>query len=252
MIAEKQRLEKEIKSIQDKICELPQGKLICVHNGTYIKWFQSDGHNITYIPKKERKLAEQLAMKKYLHLKLEKLMREEEAIKTYLKQQELEDDLEKMVKLPEYSELLSSVWTPESQELCKWMDLPYSKNSRYPEQLTHRTSSGIFVRSKSETIIAMLLHMYKIPFRYECSLQLGEATIFPDFTIRHPITGQYFYWEHFGMMDDVSYSRKALSKLQLYIESGIYPSIQLITTYETKDKPLDSGVVEAMIKYYFL
>ena len=57
------------------------------------------------------------------------------------------------------------------------------------------------MRSKSEAMIAMSLYVQKIPYRYECELKLGSITLFPDFTIRHPETGEIFYWEHFGMMD---------------------------------------------------
>ncbi len=252
MIAEQQQLKKEIESIQKQICKLPDGKLICVHNGDYIKWHQSDGHNITYIPKKNRKLAEQLAMKKYLCLKKEELLQKQAAASTYLQQCDPENRSEKLLSIPEYSELLSPFWTSESKELEEWQSAPYMKNPIFPEQLVHRTSSGIFVRSKSEAIIVMLLHMYRIPFRYECELELGEITVFPDFTIRHPKTGQYFYWEHFGMMDNPVYSTKMLSKLQYYISNDIIPSIQLITTYETREHPLDSEVVEMLIKHYFL
>ncbi len=252
MIAEQQRLEKELESIQNKIGELPNGKLICVHNGDYIKWHQSDEHKITYIPKKNRKLAEQLAMKKYLCLKEEELVKEQAAIHTYLQQCKTENKAEELYEIPEYAELLLPSGTPESQELNEWMQAPYTRNPVCPEQLVHKTNSGILVRSKSEAIITMLLHMYKIPFRYECALQLGESTVFPDFTIRHPQTKQYFYWEHFGMMDNASYSTKALSKLRLYMANEIFPSIQLITTYETKEQPLDSAFVEMLIKYYFL
>ena len=98
----------------------------------------------------------------------------------------------------------------------------------------------------------MLLYINKIPFRYECALHLGETTLFPDFTIRHPKTGNVYYWEHFGLMDNPAYSQNAYSKLQLYTSHGIIPSIQLITTYETKDNPLSTDIVEKIIAYYFL
>lgn len=71
------------------------------------------------------------------------------------------------------------------------------------------------------------------------------------FTIRHPRTGQIYYWEHFGRMDDSVYAKKAGSKLQMYISSGIIPSIQLITTYETLDSPLDMEVIEKILHRYF-
>ena len=73
-----------------------------------------------------------------------------------------------------------------------------------------------------------------------------------DFTIRHPITGEMVYWEHFGLMDEEEYRNSVYKKLKLYCDNGIIPSINLITTYETKQHPLDANHVEAIIKEYFL
>ena len=100
-------------------------------------------------------------------------------------------------------------------------------------------------------MIAMLLHLNAIPYRYECALSLGGVTLFPDFTIRHPGTGALYYWEHFGLMDDPAYAKNAGSKLSLYAANGIIPSVHLITTYETKAYPLNAGI-EHLISYYFL
>ena len=80
---------------------------------------------------------------------------------------------------------------------------------------------------------------------------LGDISFYPDFTIRHPRTGEVYYWEHFGMMDEPPYAKKAMSKLNLYIENQIIPSINLITTYETKDHPLDLTQIKSIINYYF-
>lgn len=115
-----------------------------------------------------------------------------------------------------------------------------------------KTVAGIRVRSKSEALITMLLYTNKIPFRYECALTLGETTVYPDFTIRHPETKKTFYWEHFGLMDQPYYAQNTYSKLKLYTDHGIYPSIHLLTTYETQDHPLDSLLVENLIQTYFL
>lgn len=93
--------------------------------------------------------------------------------------------------------------------------------------------------------------MYGIPFRYECELQLGEIAVYPDFTIMHPKTEKIYYWEHFGLIDDSSYVRSAMAKQQNYIANGIIPTIQLITTYETKANPLDTETVEKTIERYF-
>ena len=189
-----------------------------------------------------------------LQARLKELLQEQRAIDFYLRHHNSDAGYAEHLLSENslYSELLSPYFTPESQELQKWMAQPYESNPAYPEQRIHKTSAGIFVRSKSEALIAMLLYMNKIPFRYECALSLGNVTVFPDFTIRHPHTGQFFYWEHFGMMDSSVYAKNAFSKLQLYTEHGIVQSIQLLTTYETKEHPLDSAAAENLIKSYFL
>lgn len=132
------------------------------------------------------------------------------------------------------------------------MNSPYERSLQYPEKLIHKSASGNIVRSKSEALIDTLLYINKIPFRYECILQLGTSSIYPDFTIIHPQTKEIYYWEHFGMMNNPDYQIKTISKLQLYFSHGIIPTIQLITTYETKDQPLTYDVVDKIIHDYFL
>ena len=253
MQAESIRLDKQISQLQEQLQKFPNGKLICSRNGNRYKWYQSNGHQISYIRKKDHSLAEQLAIKKYLSYTLEDLISEKRAIQFYLAHHRTDvKKVESLLSHPEFKRLLFPYFTPLSQELSEWMYATYPKNSKYPEQLIHKSSSGNLVRSKSEAMIDMLLHTNNLPFRYESLLQLDEITIFPDFTIRHPKTGEFFYWEHFGMMDNPSYSKKVSSKLDLYISHGIIPSIQLITTYETKDHPLSSETILQLIQQYFL
>ena len=253
-LAENQRLEQEILSIQEKIAKLPVGKLICTRNGNYIKWYQSDGKNLTYIPKKDKTLAERLAVRKYLTTQLAALQQEKTAIDFYLRHH-TDDNKEKERLLSNespYAALLSKHFLPVSEKMYEWMTEPYNHNEGYSEQCIYKTNTGHLVRSKSEALIAMLLHIYQIPFRYECELVLGETTVYPDFTILHPQTGQVYYWEHFGLLDNPNYAKNAMAKLQLYISNNIISSVQLITSYETKEYPLDVSMVENMIKYYFL
>ncbi|MBQ7840401.1 MAG: ATPase [Lachnospiraceae bacterium] len=254
MLSRQQRLKEKIASIQEKISRLPAGKLICTRNGDRIKWYHSDGHILTYLPKKQRKLAEQLAAKKYLTLLAEDLLREQKAIDSYLRHLPTDtgDSDQLLLGGSGYAELLTPFFKTKSQELSDWMNEPYECNEKYPEQLIHKTATGIFVRSKSESMIAMWLYTNGIPFRYECALHLGEITVFPDFTIRHPQTGHVYYWEHFGMMDQSAYCKSAISKMELYTSNKIYPSIQLLTTFETKENPLTSDIVEKMVEHYFL
>lgn len=254
MLSESRRFDTQIKLLQEQIKKFPTGKLICTRNGNRYKWYQSDGHHIVYIPKKNRSLAEKLAAKKYLSLMLEDLLAEKRAIQFYLNHHHSDTGRAEQLLThhAEFQRLLSPYFTPQSQELSDWMHASYIHNPKFPEQLIHKSSSGNLVRSKSEAMIDMLLHTNSIPFRYECKLQLGDVTVFPDFTLRHPKTGQFYYWEHFGMMDHSPYAKKVSQKLDLYISHGIIPSIQLITTYETKEQPLSSELITKLITHYFL
>lgn len=254
MLAERQRIEKEIQRINAEIEQLPKGRLLCSRNGRYHKWYQTDGKNQIYIPKNERRLAEQLAKKHYLSLLQEDWHKEKKAIDSYLKLHGLEKTKAEQLLLSdsEYRNLLSPNFQPLSKENLAWMNSPYNKNEKYTDKLVHKGYSGNMLRSKSEVLIDMQLYMNKIPFRYECALELGDIIVYPDFTIRHPKTGQIIYWEHFGLMDVPDYAKQAYAKLQLYNTHGIVPSIQLITTYETKEHPLNIEMVENIIRYYFL
>lgn len=151
-----------------------------------------------------------------------------------------------------YKDLLNSYYKPISQELQEWASAPYKQNPAFPEQLIHKGISGNMLRSKSEAMIDMSLYSNKLSYRYEAELILGSSTYYPDFTIRHPKTGEIIYWEHFGLMDDPSYYQKVFPKLYMYTSNGIIPSINLITTYETQNHPLSTDMVEKIINHYFL
>lgn len=254
MLAEHQRLKEQIHSLNSQLEQLPNGKLICTRNARHYKWYHSDGKKQTYIPKKNQHFAEQLAVKKYLSLLSEELAHEKRAIEFYLKHHKEKDGQanQLLTDHPEYQRLISPYFKPLSKELSDWVISPFDRNTKYPEQLTIKTVSGNLVRSKSEALIDMMLHVNRIPFRYECALDLGNVIFYPDFTIRHPQTGKFYYWEHFGLMNDPAYCKNAFSKQQHYAAHDILPSVQLITTYESKENPLNMEWVATLIQHYFL
>ena len=248
------RVNDKITALKKQLLSAPDGKLICGQSGKYCKWYQSDGHNKTYIPKSQRNLAEKLALKRYLSAEINDLINEKKALEAYLKiHRNAPKEAEQLLQSkPEYQKLLKSYFQPQNSIVESWQAESFEQNTAYPEQLNNPTASGNLVRSKSEMLIDLYLYKNKIPFRYECVLHLGEVTLFPDFTILHPLTHKIYYWEHFGLMDDSNYVKNACSKIQLYASHGIIPSIQLITTYETRDNPLNINVVENIIEQYFL
>lgn len=255
IMKEKLRLDDEINHIRSKLATMPKENLILAKNGEkYRKWYCSDGKQIKYIPKRERKEFTELICKKFLLVRLKALLQEQKAIDSYLKYHKEDSYLEEQELLQSsgFQEFISNIFQPKEKRFQEWMNAPYKKNTFHPENLIHKTRSGIYVRSKSEVLIARILSEQHIPFRYECALQLDERCIYPDFTILHPVTGEVFYWEHFGLMDDASYSQNAFSKMQLYNMNGIIPSVNLITTYETEKHPLSEEMIEKIVEYYFL
>ena len=126
-----------------------------------------------------------------------------------------------------------------------------NSNPKHPEHLTVKTVDGNYVRSKSEALIYMLLLNYSIAFRYECRLDVGGYIYYPDFTIRHPVTGEIFYWEHVGRLDKPDKVADFLQRLRIYMGNGILPDHNLILTYESEGHPLDFSIVQHKLEEFF-
>ena len=138
-----------------------------------------------------------------------------------------------------------------SEELKNWQQSEFQTNPDHPERRNIPAAGGIMVRSKSEAFIAFALSEHSIPFRYECALDIGFRTLYPDFTIMYPCPGQRKIWEHFGMMDDPEYVHKTANKLRTYIENGFIPDKTLFMTFESLSDPFDFEkvlfIIEKMI-----
>lgn len=248
-----QFLEKQIEKLKFQLSQYPSGHLTCIQNGKYVKNLYTQNGVRTHISKKNLDFIKTLAEKKYLSACLDDLIHEQDAISSFLKHyQNYTPKTQRLMKNPAYQKTISESIKPFSIELSEWAKETYERNSNRPEYLRHSCISGHIVRSKSEALIDQALFTHRIPFRYECALKLGELTLYPDFTIRHPETGNFFYWEHFGMMDSVSYSQNVFQKLQIYNSHGYIPTLNLITTYETQERPLTPETIETVIQQYFL
>lgn len=248
------KLHDEILHLQKKLKNYPKGNLFCVKNGKYVKWFQSNHSDPIYIPKSQRSLAVALAEKKYYTYQLESLLLQEKIMLKYEQlHQKNNQKIEQLLSEDSpYLDLLKEHVFGMPNELRDWMNADYQQNVAYPQHLLHKTLAGHMVRSKSEALISNSLFTRKIPYRYECILEIDNIQFFPDFTILHPQTGKIIYWEHFGLIDDPAYCDKSFNKLKIYALHGIIPSVNLILTFETRQYPIDVESIDTVIDKYFL
>lgn len=244
-------INSQIAFFQKKLRRAPVGKLICCHQETRVKWYVSFGDRRDYLPKSNRAFAKKLAEKEYF-LRCIASLKARQKILTYInRQNSIVKKPEELLAKPGYRELLSEYCYGLNKDLSDWANYDYESNPEFADKLVYKTIKGHMVRSKSELIIANLLFMHKIPYRYEAKLEISDQVYYPDFTIRHPMTGKYFYWEHLGMMDIPSYQDTVFRKLHVYSENGIYPMHNLILTSESKNTPLDTGVLEGILRCFF-
>jgi len=236
----------------------PEGELICAKSNTTFKWYLKKNGKTSYLKKENLTVAQKLAQKKYHLYTIQDLENELKACEAYLKRvdklviRNKEGRSETLLTHPEYGKLYGLTARNKDKEIEEWAKAPYNQSeSNHPENLIVKGTQGKMVRSKSEAIIDKLLFSKHLPFRYEEKLVLGNIIMSPDFTIRHPKTGEYFYWEHFGLMDDYEYVKHACEKIQNYCMYNIIPSVNLILTYESKSHPLEISKVEDIIREYF-
>ena len=234
--------------------QLPAGDLICAKNETRYKWYLRNQGKSKYISRKKMELAEKLALKKYYESKQKDLQSELKACEAYVSValSTEADRAEKVLSHPEYERLLEGEYKSRNKELEEWSNANYECCQNYPEKLLIKGTQGKMLRSKSEAMIDRVLFAEGIPFRYEEKIVLGGTVLYPDFIIRHPKTKDFYYWEHFGMMDNAEYINHACKKIKIYCENGIIPSVNLILSYETQTHPFSIHEVERIIKQYFM
>ena len=175
------------------------------------------------------------------------------AIDSFLKEYEetdIKDIYEKMN--PYRRELITTNIISDEEYIRQWQAVVYNGKDFTNDMQEIITERGEIVRSKSEKIIADKLYALGIPYRYEYPLILdGNVKIYPDFTILKMPQREEVYLEHFGLMDNSEYVESVLYKLTTYERNGIYPGINLFFTHETSKMPLNTRVLDGMLKELF-
>ncbi len=116
----------------------------------------------------------------------------------------------------------------------------------YAENLIHRTEKGHLVRSKSELVIANMLHQMEIEYDYErvCDGTVELGKLRPDFSFTTP-AGDLIIWEHLGLLERPDYRKGWEWKHWWYKRNGFIDDETLFTSVESSEKGLDSKKLRA-------
>ena len=259
MIDSSHELKKRLENITEKSHKEKKDNLIIVrHQKGGTQFFMKDQKGEHYMRKaKDEKKIRELAQIRY-----------ETAL---LKAAEDEKDcVEKCIRILENCKDIDKVFDEMPDELKPYItadimtDKGYAQKWQREKVVTarplkdgegYKTLRGEYVRSKSEVIIADRLFVKGIPYRYEIYLPMefeDISYVYPDFEILNERTKEEFLWEHLGKLGDEGYSEAQLKKLSGYARSGFIPGKNLLLSFESKNRPLDTYYVDALIDAFLV
>ena len=254
LIQQKNKMNAIIRAAEKRLQTAPEGRVRIIKHGKGYQYFlktETSDMSGKYIPVANRKLAIDLIQKRYDYQITKAAQKQAAVIDRFLK--DYDPDILKRIYeglSAARKENLIPAELSDHEYVEKWKSVEYYHKDFADGTPEHYTSSGERVRSKSEVMIADALKHAGVPYRYECSLDLVNRTIYPDFTILRINDREQLYWEHLGMMDDVDYCNNAIQRIRGYEASGIFPGINLILTMETSFLPINLSVINKMINTY--
>lgn len=256
---EMNELKKVIEDAEKRLKNTPKGHLRISKKKNKVEYyFKADKKGIVsgngrYMKKSEKNLAKEIAQRDYDACVLKNAKERLKAIETFLnkyKKTSLKDICQKMN--PCRRELIDTAIISDVEFVKQWQSVSYEGKDFIGDEQVIITERGERVRSKSEKIIADKLYLMGIPYRYEYPVVLkGNVKMYPDFTILRMPAREEVYFEHFGMMDDADYVNTVIYKLNTYERNGIYLGVKLFVTHETNKNPLNTKVLDGMIKELF-
>lgn len=209
-----------------------------------------------YIKKKNHKMIHELAQKDYAERILPIIKKHQEKLREAYQVYQPEEMLEVYQNLSESRRKLINPYVVTDEEYVRrWEEQQKTEiakeDNRFESEIY--TEIGEQVRSKSEKILADKLFMMNILYAYEVPLYLnGYGSVIPDFKVLNRRTRNEYYWEHLGMMDFPEYVEKNVKKIETYEKNHTFPGSGLILTYETSKHPLNSRIVEELIRNYLM
>lgn len=214
---------------REEIKGLPEGNMVCCKARDKQSYYLAVDGTRKYLNSKDSKLVDGIKRRHFLKRAIEVLERN---ISAQRKSLQVYHSYEPQIINALLPDVYRSFIAPN-------VDAIYTQNP--DSALIHRTSFGLFVRSKSEALIAEVLHAEEITFEYERPLWLyedgREVLIHPDFTI--PCRDGMIYWEHMGMMGMPKYRTSAKKRFSLFTDNEITIPDKLIITMDTVDGAID-------------
>ena len=249
-------LEKLVKDKTEALKSAPAGALRITHSKQSLHYYcRTDPKNTTgkYIKKEDVRLASLLAQKDYDQKVLalaNKELTHIRRISKYPEQQKVEYVYDALSR--ERRKLVNPISLSDEDFVAEWEAVSWQKKEVGPGIGSYFTGKKERVRSKSEILIADMLARFSVPYRYEYPLTAGGRVFYPDFTALNVRRRIEVIWEHFGMMDQKDYAQGAVSKIEMLEFAGYYPGRNFIMTFETDKTPLNTKLIEDLIRKYLL
>ncbi|SDH24966.1 hypothetical protein SAMN05421493_10117 [Pseudobutyrivibrio sp. 49] len=261
----RKHLEKELEKVNalikinngniEKLRGTPEGVIrIAKKRRTFQYYFKGPKDTVErYLKVSERDLAIKVVQLDYEQKASRLLKKKQKALLSAIKYIECSDVAEIFENYSEgRKQLVRPLISSTEDYIGKWYQKYPGNMNTYPINIGYETDRGEQVRSKSEKIIADMLHKYGIPYSYETEYRIGNKTTYPDFTVLNVKKRKTYIWEHLGLIDNEEYAVKNMGKLAYYEEAGIAIGQDLIITMESERIPLNIKLVEKKIKEILL
>lgn len=245
------QLSKIVQIATEKLKTLPVGTLSVTSDNRYYESDNTTGQYV-YLGKNKTQRIKQLEEAAYYSKVLKEAEKQQVVVQKAIKSLAKTNDPENVFMLLAKNRThLIQPMKADNDKSTEWFQQKVPSAPTPDSVFT--TLAGEKVRSKSELIIADRLFTAQVPYRYEANVVFGDfMRVNPDFTILNKRTGKVYYWEHFGMMDDVTYCQNSQIKLENFAKNGCMQGKNLIVTYEGSKRPLSTEYIDQIIKELLL
>ncbi len=264
--------------IRRELNKMPNGKLVISRDSQGSSFYRVSKKNDTYSKeriKKDKVLVYRLARKAFLTELANRLTRKIELLNKLATKLPSTDEISVMGAMPKNFELLDSNliinyesetqvmdWPNPSRnpqikpspllleidplEIDEWASLPYCENQSNLENKTHKTSTGILCRSKSEVALLELCVKLGYRFHYDEVVLCDGKRLSPDLILARD-DGTLVYLEHRGMRGE-DYDENNFYKDMCYYHAGLRQWDNYLITADDANGRINLELIEELLK----